>query len=150
MTRGRVDSRTFDRMFLGVSITLVAFCVYPWGDVQDHAHWASVRWIPFVTPPIAPIDILANIGLFVPLGAAVSRILGPRVAVGLALALGLSFAGEAIQIFSHGRIPSTTDIVSNLVGLVAGSLFAQRRASTDIATSRALALLDAASEETDA
>jgi hypothetical protein len=41
---------------------------WPWGDLQNHTHWAKVGWIPFVSPPVRSFDVLQNLLLFAPFG----------------------------------------------------------------------------------
>lgn len=116
---------------LVVWVGLICFAVVPWWSYQDHAHWARVRWVPFVSPPIRARDLIVNLLMYVPLGWWGSRVgrgttLG-RVVLGAAL---LSCATEFSQVFSHGRYPSLTDVVCNVAGaLVGGALFAARRAT---------------------
>jgi VanZ family protein len=46
------------------------------------------------------------------------------MAAGVALAL--SLAGEAVQIYTHSRFPSATDVVCNVIGAVAGAFLVGR------------------------
>jgi glycopeptide antibiotics resistance protein len=106
---------------LAVAFGVVAFAAdWPWGDLQNHTHWDRVAWIPFVSPPVRPFDILQNLLLFAPfgcfvgLGAGRSRWRGVLYAALLTLVIG--FAGEASQLYSHSRFPSATDLICNVVG----------------------------------
>jgi glycopeptide antibiotics resistance protein len=106
---------------LAVAFGLVAFAAdWPWGDLQNHTHWSRVAWIPFVSRPVTPFDILQNLLLFAPFGCFVglstigSRRRGVLYAALLTTAIG--FAGEASQLYSHSRFPSATDLTCNVVG----------------------------------
>lgn len=114
----------YARRGLRLAVVLVALAVYyldfP-GDLQNHAHWAKVAWIPFVSPPVDALDCVRNVLLFVPFGA-VTRLSFPRrTLLGFLLGLALSLAGEGTQVFSHGRVPSMTDVTCNAIGTVIGS-----------------------------
>ena len=99
---------------------IIATCV-PFFDLHAHAHWYKVSWIPFISPPVKPSDIAANILIYVPFGFLSRprrlRVRVRRVAAGAAV---LSFACELSQVFSHGRIPSSTDIASDVIGAAIG------------------------------
>jgi glycopeptide antibiotics resistance protein len=103
-----------------LSIVLVGLIVVPWWNPQDHSHWTIIRWVPFVSPPIRPFDIAGNVLLYVPFGYA-----WRRAAVGgawpcLAFAALLSILTESTQLFSHSRVPSTGDVVCNVLGALMG------------------------------
>jgi glycopeptide antibiotics resistance protein len=102
---------------------VIAAAVVPWLGFQGHPHWDRVGWIPFGSPPFRARDMLANVALYVPFGfwyrpgsLAIRRDLLPVVA----WALALSAATEAAQVFSHGRFPSMTDVVTNVAGAALG------------------------------
>lgn len=106
---------------------LVAILV-PWGDYTGHTHWGKVVWIPF-GPPVRVLDVAANVLVFVPFGSLwrQSRIgRFERLAWALTVAATLSIGGEWLQVYSHLRIPSVTDVVTNLMGVVAGWMWASR------------------------
>jgi glycopeptide antibiotics resistance protein len=106
---------------------LIAVCVIPWTDLQNHSHWARVQWIPFVTPPVKVVDIVVNIALYVPFGYWFVRWKGRRRS-GLAVACAavLSLATEWTQLYSHSRFPSLTDVTCNVVGTIVGVWIAQQ------------------------
>jgi VanZ family protein len=108
---------------------------WPW-RLQDHAHWDAVEWIPF-TRFVRPRDLVANIGLFVPLGVAYAwGSAGRRVAAQAAMAgLACSLAAELAQVFMHGRAPTVTDIIANTTGAWLGArwVVARRRRSVAFA-----------------
>lgn len=101
---------------------LVLACDFPWGDWQRHTHWAKVGWIPFVTPPVGLFDILQNMLLCVPLGAACAlRFRRAPLAAG-AVTFGVSLVGEWTQLYSHTRFPSATDLTCNVIGAMASAV----------------------------
>ena len=80
------------------------------------------RHVPLVSPPIEAEDIVGNFLLGTPVGLAASLTFR-RAAIAAALVtLPVSLAGEAIQIYSHERFPSATDVVCNVAGAVAAAL----------------------------
>jgi VanZ family protein len=101
---------------------------WPW-TYQDHAHWQAVEWVPF-TRYVRPWDWLANVGLFVPLGAAYAWG-GParRVREAVWLGLACSLAAELGQVFMHGRAPTVSDVVANTLGVWLGSRWGAARAT---------------------
>jgi len=115
------------RLGLPLSIALSLAADFPWHDLQGHAHWQNVAWIPFVSPPVRPLDISLNVMLFVPFGWFARQ---PHDSTRRAfarsafIALIVSVIGEWTQVYSHTRIPSATDVVSNAAGAVAGTSFA--------------------------
>jgi VanZ family protein len=106
-----------------VAFALVALAAdWPWGDFQGHSHWHNVRWIPFVSPPVTLLDMFQNVLLFAPFGffAALGHRRPARRVVGRValMATGIALLGEGSQIYSHGRIPSATDLACNVLGAV--------------------------------
>ena len=114
-------------VILAASVALIAVIVFPWGSLQDHSHWGNVRWIPFVSPPTPRLDMLANMALFAPLGAAAALSFRRGLAAAGLLAVTLSVLAELGQVYSHGRIPSGTDVVCNVLGAVGAAVVVQRR-----------------------
>jgi glycopeptide antibiotics resistance protein len=90
-----------------------------------------VRWIPFYDHhPLNVPDILVNVVLFLPFGYLFPREFRgstPRRSLGvpILMALTLSTAVELFQVYTHDRIPSTTDICTNLLGAVLGFMIEQ-------------------------
>ena len=123
---------TRDRVPLWAWTALILLAVLPWAGFQDHAHWQSVAWIPFVSQPITVRDVLVNILLYVPWGYFYIRHMPERLRrpwlVVLFAAL-LSLATEAAQLYSHGRFPSMTDGTCNVLGACAGGWYARRKAA---------------------
>jgi hypothetical protein len=121
-----VVRQSLRRMVPMVAAMLLIVAVdFPW-DLQDHPHWARVGWIPFFSPPVRLLDIGANLLLGAPVGlAAVAYGLAPGIA-GI-LAFVAAFVGESVQLFSHWRYPSTTDVVCNALGAVLAARVAASR-----------------------
>jgi len=115
---------------LSAALLVVAIVDVPWTAFLDHPHWNSIGWIPFVSPPVRPIDIAGNVALFIPFGFFAAR-LASRLAVapwavviaGAALSAGCEF----LQIYTHVRFSSATDVVSNVAGTAVGVCIARRR-----------------------
>ena len=113
------------------TLLIVALTV-PWYAFQSTPRWASIRWLPL---PIVGhtrnlIDIVLNVGLYVPFGYWMIRPDKTTVAsVGkiVAAAFVLSLAAEASQIFSRSRFPSTSDLVTNTTGAWIGAMLARGR-----------------------
>jgi len=92
-----------------------------------HSHWSKVAWIPFDPRParIRPFDVAGNLLLCAPLGvvAGLSFTRGPLIAGALALALSLFV--ETMQLYTHSRFPSATDVVCNVTGAVVAAAVAR-------------------------
>jgi hypothetical protein len=108
--------------------------VRPWDGYVGHAHWNRVAWIPFVSWPVSVLDSIANTALFFPWGALQAaafpgatrrRSLWQVVAVS-----GLTAATfEFCEVFAHNRVASTTDVVTNVAGALAGAVVGLRAAA---------------------
>lgn len=101
----------------------------PWSNFKGHSHWASVRWIPFHDHPLTLFDIVANVLLFVPFGFSYTRSRPNQQRAGIwfrtvILAAVLSTSVEFFQVFCHNRIPSTTDVCTNIIGAAVGTALA--------------------------
>lgn len=111
------------RLLLVAWVAVLVAILVPWGDITDHTHWRKVTWIPFA-PRLRPFDIAANVLLFVPYGVLwrrarfETRWMGRPTAVLSATVL--SVGAEAVQLYSHWRFPSATDVVTNVVGVLVG------------------------------
>ncbi len=120
--------RTWAR-WAGWLLVIVALTVLPLSDFRGHAHWDKVMWIPFRGPYVKPLDVLLNVGLFVPFGAwwPPRRPGRPRrhLLLVLASAALLSCLAELWQVFGHNRFPSATDLVCNVAGAAVGVRLAQ-------------------------
>lgn len=106
-------------------VVILAVTTMPWNDFVGHSHWDQVRWIPFFDRPLALSDIFANVALFVPFGFFLGRSL-PRASrkkvwiFALLMATTLSASVEFLQVYYHNRIPSTSDVCTNLLGALLG------------------------------
>lgn len=94
-------------------------------------------WVPFITPPYKLRDVVANMLLYVPLGwwglrLRVRQEMRATVGVAVGVALVLSLGTEASQLFSHRRVPSTTDLVTNVCGAWLGARLAVRHRERDV------------------
>jgi glycopeptide antibiotics resistance protein len=101
---------------------------FPW-DLQNHSHWATVGWIPFVSGPVRVVDIVQNVLLCSPIGWVAARRFPRRgQIVAAAVAASVSLVGEWTQLYSHTRFPSATDVVCNVTGAVAAAMIVRSRA----------------------
>ena len=140
-------------MLLASVALIVAATTMPWSMYYvGHGHWPRVEWVPF-TQRVRPGDFLLNMLLFVPFGASAfachaggaghsftSRVPSPgghahgfnaghRLLIVVLAAILLSIAVEVFQVYSHGRLPTTTDVVSNAIGAFVGGRLAAARMS---------------------
>lgn len=116
-------------------MALVLAAVVPWTDFVGHSHWGFVRWVPFVSPPIVPIDLVGNVMLFIPFGGAIALNWSTRQMVRAgALAFTVSLAAEWAQVYCHNRFPSSTDIICNVVGALIG-VYVYRSVAADLGIS---------------
>ena len=106
---------------LVISGSLVLAAGYPWGEVLAHTHWAKVGWIPF-SWPIRELDIAANLLLCLPLGFFAGLAFKRGVLIAGAIALPLSLFVETMQVYTHSRFPSATDVICNVAGAVFAAL----------------------------
>ena len=109
---------------LVLSAGLVLAAGYPWGDMAGHTHWSRVGWIPFVSRPVRRLDIAQNLLLCVPLGAVAGFTFKRGVLIAAALAIPLSLFVETMQLYSHFRFPSGTDVICNIAGAILAAEFA--------------------------
>ena len=123
------------RLLLLWVLVVVVSTTMPWSSLQGlqaHSHWDNVRWIPFYADSFSLrfiFDSVVNLLLFVPFGYLYvrSQVTEPR-AVFLRvtlLAMLLSVGVELVQVLSHTRIPSMTDICINVIGAVIGAAIAR-------------------------
>jgi glycopeptide antibiotics resistance protein len=137
---------------LSASVALiVAATTMPWSAYYvGHSHWAQVEWVPF-SRLVRPDDFLLNILLFLPFGfsfylwsvagdgraattAAPASDLQARgharrrrIASVVVAAILLSTSVELFQVYCHGRLPTTTDILSNAIGAYIAARWAAAR-----------------------
>lgn len=116
---------------IGSLVAILAATTWPWSDFVGHAHWAAIEWIPF-SRRVRLLDFVLNVLLFLPFGASASLLArdhdGRRATrvVGLVTAVGcaLSVTVEGYQVFCHGRLPTSVDVLSNTLGTYAGARLA--------------------------
>ena len=117
-------------------LVVVVTTTLPWSGLQGlqgHSHWGNVRWIPFYLESLSLrfiLDIVVNLLLFVPFGylyvrsqVTMSSAIFLRISL---LAMLLSVSVELIQVFSHTRLPSMTDICTNVIGATMGAVIARK------------------------
>lgn len=116
-------------LWIGSVLAIGAVTLLPWSNYVGHSHWPWVRWFPFRTRDISQgflVDFCANVLLFAPFGYLQLRagvnlfrreMLSTMIAA-VALSLGVEFA----QVYMHNRIPSTADVLSNVLGEMFGAL----------------------------
>lgn len=110
------------RLFFVCSSATIIGLTLPWSDWQNHTHWATVQWIPFVTPPVRAADIAENVLLYVPYGIFYPHTtLRRRWSSIILTALALSCITEWTQLYSHSRFPSLTDVTCNGIGAALGA-----------------------------
>jgi glycopeptide antibiotics resistance protein len=129
-------------------VLILAATLLPWSNFVGHSHWHQVQWLPFLGHRLDWFDIIANIALFVPFGCFAGDLARTpwrtnQVCRVLGAALLLSAAVEFMQIYSHGRFPSATDISCNLLGAALGLIVMARRRSDGVSWRRAGATIDA-------
>ena len=95
-------------------------------DFLTRSLWQLHRW---GVPPwfnYSAVEMASNVILFLPLGALVTRILGPRLWWGgIAVGFLLSVLVELAQlVFLPARFPSVVDVAANTVGAMVGALWA--------------------------
>jgi glycopeptide antibiotics resistance protein len=125
------------RILAALALVLLA-TTWPISDFQDHPHWFRVEWIPF-SEYQRPFDVVANVLLFVPFGAAAgaSSTDPRRVRLVMSAALVLALGVELSQVYTHNRIATTTDVVTNTAGAWLGARWAITRARTRARAGRA-------------
>ena len=110
--------RSVSAVFLAAALVAVLYATLSPEDPIDHSLSERLRWRPL------PGDLLRNLVLFVPLGAAwVARGAAPRSAV--AGALVLSVLLELAQLAIPGRYGSPWDALGNTAGAGVGALLAR-------------------------
>lgn len=117
------------RALLAGILTVILFVTTggPWSRFVGHSHWPLVEWVPF-SRGVYPFDIVANVALFVPLGLTLAwgRSRRALLFVTMAGAL-LSMAIELYQVYTHGRLATMTDVLTNTCGTTLGASLAALR-----------------------
>jgi glycopeptide antibiotics resistance protein len=104
---------------LATTAAAIVVVTFPW-DLQDHAHWYKVSWVPF-TGVVRLRDLVGNAIGYVPVGFFLARAFPatPRTRL-IGVALSMSALLEFAQIWSHVRFPSATDLLLNGFGAAVG------------------------------
>lgn len=121
-----LSHRTSLALAAWIGVILVAGLL-PLRNFVGHAHWEYIQW----TIPASlwrshrfQFDVVANIGLFYPLGLLLARRIpltaSRRAFVIIGTGLLLSAGIEWFQVYCHNRHPSPYDIMSNVTGTALG------------------------------
>jgi glycopeptide antibiotics resistance protein len=115
--RGRILERGVRPLAIGLALALVVFVTtWPWSTWVGHPHWGNIRWLPW-TLVVKPWEPLANVLLFMPLGAALQwSPTGDRRRLAAGVAILLSLAVEGFQLYTHTRVPAVPDVFVNTLG----------------------------------
>lgn len=94
---------------------------FPWTGATLTPHVERVSWTPFRR--VRPVDQVLNFAYYVPVGLlGRAAAFAPLPIVGAAALL--SATTEVSQVFSTNRYPSTTDLLLNTGGALAGVILA--------------------------
>jgi len=122
---------TIERALLPLCALLIALVgSFPFTNFVGHSHWEYVLWLPTTNNFRSPrflFDIVANMALFLPLGYLLDQAHSTTTArrsflLTTSVAGLLSLSIEWFQVYCHNRHPSTTDVVSNVIGSLIGTL----------------------------
>ena len=116
-------------LLLGGILSVILFITTggPWSRFVGHSHWQLVEWVPF-SAGVRPFDIIANVALFVPLGATLAwRRRRLTVILTILAGLLLSTSIELYQVYCHGRFATMTDVLTNTCGTAIGATLAARQ-----------------------
>lgn len=109
---------------VAAALTVLATLPYDW---QSHSHWARVAWFPLFTGLVRPLDLVVNVLLYLPLGAAMQWRTDNDVRWrAVAACMLLSTTMEFSQVWSHDRFPSATDVLMNIAGGLLGAAGVRR------------------------
>jgi VanZ family protein len=96
-------------------------------DLQDHPHPGKIAWLPLASGITGPLDVVANLALYLPLGyLAPGRTGRRRLLLAVLASTALASAAEISQAWSHSRFPSPTDFLMNIAGGAIGAILATR------------------------
>ena len=120
------------RLLLFLWLACVLFVIsLPWSRFDGTLHWGNIHWIPFAYLSFHPSDVFetaANVLAFIPIGYLMVRSFPPATnrPLWFAFLLGLSCSTgmEFYQLLCHDRVPSTTDVLTNVAGTVLGARMA--------------------------
>src|ERR1035438_30803 len=122
------------RILLLIAAVIVYGSLYPWDFLYRDlgANPLLLLWHawPSHLERSLPRDVILNVLLYIPLGAAalLALVRRNRLAVSLCgsvlIGFTLSTAMELAQLFDRGRVTSLLDVVTNTIGTLAGALLA--------------------------
>jgi hypothetical protein len=134
----RRDGTTRSTALLGVALAAALGAIAAATLVPDHGP-GERQLVPLIhiirglRPPIhlddVPLDVTANLGLFLPVGAALC-LLGLRRRTTVITAICLSTTVEITQLFVPGRTSSVDDVLLNTLGALLGYALVLRSAPT--------------------
>lgn len=117
----------------GWVVVILIVGLLPLRNFVGHPHWGSIAW---TIPPSLwhsrrlYFDLVANVGLFYPLGLLLARLMPVAIKARTARIIGagalLSLGIEFFQIYCHNRHPSPYDVASNVIGTGLGLWTAPR------------------------
>jgi glycopeptide antibiotics resistance protein len=119
--------------WLWLAILSLAPIFSPWSDFVGHPHWDNIRWIPFQDFSFSPRmlkDVFGNLVWFMMFGVLLYHRLNDNsaplrtIAIVTLIAGGISLSIEFFQVFTHNRIPSTTDVLCDTIGAGLGGYLA--------------------------
>ncbi len=112
-------------------VLIIGVMTMPWSEFVGHAHWHKVNWVPFKDTMQYPAFLsnnFLNAIVFAPFGYLYlqSRSRGQKVVIleVILLATLLSASLELYQVYCHGRFPSVTDALLNVIGGAIGAAVA--------------------------
>jgi len=116
------------RTNLGLWLASVLLVIsLPWSNFDATPHWKNVQWIPFTHLNLHQavlVETALNILAFVPVGYLSVRsflLCGHHPYLGASfLGFVSSFTIEAYQLFCQDRVPSTSDVLTNMAGTAMG------------------------------
>jgi len=121
--------RLWRGILLGWVVVIILGSSYPW--LLGTPQWGRIRWIPFLDVLHSHRllgDVIVNFFLYVPLGFSYARV---RSSTGIKLIFEAGLLGsllavscEFYQVFSPVRYPSMTDVLTNIIGALAGASIA--------------------------
>lgn len=100
----------------------------PWDGFTSHIHWERLALVPFMDPQDNPRDLLLNVAFFVPFGYSFLKHWrgARRLVVTVMAACAVSACAESLQLYSHSRNASGTDIAAAAAGALAGGMWRRR------------------------
>lgn len=135
LTRSKLKTRTIWLLL----VVLAVAPIFPLSNFVGHPHWDQIRWIPFHKFTLSwnkILDVIGNTLWFVVFGYLLHYQLRwdsrARWAIVTTTAIAgmVSLSAELFQVFCHNRIPSTTDVICNVLGAGLGAYLAEKQPGT--------------------